>query len=225
MDLILTQDVEKLGQAGDVVKVKPGYGRNYLLPRGMAMLATDGRVKELEHKRRMVEDRVRKEVAGHELVAKQLDGLKLEFEVQVGEEGKLFGSVTNADIWHQLTDKGFQVERRKIDTGEPIETFTLEGDVWFGVTESTTRVPIDDGATAFGGASTFAQTGGGAASWVLFRPDGTPRSVDATCTQGVLGSGGGGMYLSNASRDAAVVLTPLGMSRAFSWDEAGSTWN
>ncbi len=121
MNVILTQDIEKLGEAGDVVKVKPGYGRNYLLPRGMAMLATDGRVKELEHKRRVVDDRVRKEVAGHRLVAEQLEGLTLEFEVKVGEEGKLFGSVTNADVRHQLTERGFTVERRKIDIGEPIK--------------------------------------------------------------------------------------------------------
>jgi len=121
MNVILTQDIEKLGEAGDVVSVKPGYGRNYLLPRGMAMLATDGRVKELEHKRRVVDDRVRKEVADHSLVAKQLEGLALEFEVQVGEEGKLFGSVTNADIWHQLKERGFKVERRKIDVGDPIK--------------------------------------------------------------------------------------------------------
>ena len=121
MNLILTQDIEKLGQAGDVVKVKAGYGRNYLLPRGLAMLATEGRVKELEHKHRVVEDRVRKEVAGHELVAKQLEGLALDFEVRVGEEGKLFGSVTNADIGARLAERNFRVDRRKIELPEPIK--------------------------------------------------------------------------------------------------------
>ncbi len=121
MNLILTQDIEKLGQAGDVVKVKAGYGRNYLLPRGLAMLATEGRVKELEHKHRVVEDRVRKEVAGHELVAKQLEGLALDFEVKVGEEGKLFGSVTNADIGARLAERNFRVDRRKIELPEPIK--------------------------------------------------------------------------------------------------------
>ncbi len=121
MNVILTQDIEKLGEAGDVVKVKPGYGRNYLLPRGMAMLATDGRVKELEHKRRVVDDRVRKEVAGHRLVAEQLEGLTLEFEVKVGEEGKLFGSVTNVDIAGRLEEQGFKLDRRKIELKEPIK--------------------------------------------------------------------------------------------------------
>jgi large subunit ribosomal protein L9 len=121
MDLILTQDIEKLGNAGDVVKVKAGYGRNFLLPRGLAMLATAGRVKELEHKRRVVEDRVRKEVTDHELVAKQLNGLALDFEVKVGEEGKLFGSVTNADIAGRLAERSFKVDRRKIELPEQIK--------------------------------------------------------------------------------------------------------
>ena len=122
MNVILTQDIEKLGEAGDVVSVKPGYGRNYLLPRGMAMLATDGRVKELEHKRRVVDDRVRKEVADHSLVAKQLEGLALEFEVQVGEEGKLFGSVTAQNLADLLAEKGLEVDRRKIVLQEPIKS-------------------------------------------------------------------------------------------------------
>lgn len=121
MNVILTQDVEKLGQAGEVVKVKDGYGRNYLLPRGLALLATEGRVRELEHKRRVVEDKVRKEVAGHELVAKQLQGVALDFEVKVGEEGKLFGSVTNADVASRLEERGFTVERRKIQLAEPVK--------------------------------------------------------------------------------------------------------
>jgi large subunit ribosomal protein L9 len=121
MNLILTQDIDKLGQAGDVVKVKPGYGRNYLLPRGLAMLATDGRVNELAHKRRVVEDLVRKEVAGHELVAKQLAGVALDFEVKVGEEGKLFGSVTHSDIAARLAERSFTVDRRKIQLSEPIK--------------------------------------------------------------------------------------------------------
>ncbi len=121
MNLILTRDIEKLGQAGDVVKVKAGYGRNYLLPRGLAMLATDGRVKQLEYQHRVVEDRVRKEVAGHELVAKQLEGLTLDFEVKVGEEGKLFGSVTNGDIGARLAERNFSVDRRKIELREPIK--------------------------------------------------------------------------------------------------------
>ncbi len=121
MNVILTQDIDKLGDAGDVVKVKAGYGRNYLLPRGMALLATDGRVNELAHKRRVVEDRVRKDVAEHQIVAKQLQGLSLDFEVKVGEEGKLFGSVTTSDIGRRLAERNFTVDRRKIRLDEPIK--------------------------------------------------------------------------------------------------------
>ena len=112
-----------------------------------------------------------------------------------------------------------------IDANEPIQTVSLEGNVNFGVNASTAKVGIDDGPTSFGGASTFEQTGGGAATWVLFRPDGTPRSANAACALGELGSGGGAIYLSNAQRDVAVVLAPLGSSRVFAWDKIGSTWN
>ncbi|MBW2421758.1 MAG: prepilin-type N-terminal cleavage/methylation domain-containing protein [Deltaproteobacteria bacterium] len=113
----------------------------------------------------------------------------------------------------------------EIDAGEPIQTLTLESGVSFGVRASTAKVGMDDGTTAFGGASTFAQTGGGAATWVLFQADGTPRSANAACALGPLGSGGGGIYLNNPRRDVAVVLTPLGASRVFTWRPGGSAWN
>jgi large subunit ribosomal protein L9 len=121
MNVILTEDVPHLGIAGQVVKVKPGYARNYLMPRGMALLATDGRVKELEHKKRVIEERQRKEVAGHEDVARRLNRVKLEFAVLAGETGKLFGSVTSADIHGELKSRGFELDRRKIDLGDPIK--------------------------------------------------------------------------------------------------------
>jgi large subunit ribosomal protein L9 len=119
--LILTEDVPHLGIAGQVVKVKDGYARNYLMPRGLAMLATENRVKELEHKKRMVEERQKKEISGHQEIARKLAGVSLSFEVQAGAEGKLFGSVTNADIHHQLVAQGFQVDRRKVDLHDPIK--------------------------------------------------------------------------------------------------------
>jgi large subunit ribosomal protein L9 len=119
--IILTEDVQHLGIAGQVVRVKDGYARNYLMPRGMAMLATDGRVKELAHKKRVIEEKQKKEISGHQEIARMLAKVSLSFEVQAGEEGKLFGSVTNADIHHQLTEQGFAVERRKIDLPDPIK--------------------------------------------------------------------------------------------------------
>jgi len=121
MRLILTEDVPKLGDAGDVVTVKPGYARNYLIPKGKAMLATEDRIRQLEHQKRMIDDRQRKEIGAHEAVARSLRGIELAFEVQVGEEGKLFGSVTNSDIQHRLAERGFELERRKIQLPEPIK--------------------------------------------------------------------------------------------------------
>ena len=121
MEVILTTDIAKLGNAGDVVRVKDGYGRNYLLPQGKAMLATKGRVAELEHKRRVIEELERKEIGGHEQTAKRLAGTELRFCVQAGEEGKLFGSVTAAEIARQLAELGFEVERRRVELAEPIK--------------------------------------------------------------------------------------------------------
>jgi large subunit ribosomal protein L9 len=121
MEIILTEDVPKLGHAGDVVRVKDGYARNYLLPRGMALLATRGRVQELEHKKRMIDEKNRKEVGAHEAVARHLNTFELEFDVHASEEGKLFGSVTNSDIAGQLKERGVEVDRRKIDLPEPIK--------------------------------------------------------------------------------------------------------
>ena len=121
MDVILTEDVPKLGSAGDVVRVKPGYGRNYLIPQGKAMLATRGRVSELEHKKRVVEERERKLIAGLQETASRLAAADVTFAVQAGEEGKLFGSVTTADIAERLGEAGFEVDRRRVDLAEPIK--------------------------------------------------------------------------------------------------------
>ncbi len=121
VEVILTEDISTLGNAGEVVRVRPGYARNYLLPQGKAMLATKGRVRELEHKRRVIEEKIRKEVGGHELVAKRLEQTELEFQVLAGEEGKLFGSITNADIAARLGEQGIKLDRRKIELSEPIK--------------------------------------------------------------------------------------------------------
>jgi len=121
MQVILTEDIATLGNAGDVVNVKPGYARNYLMPQGKAMLATDGRVREIQHQRRVVEEKVKKEMKSFEAIAKRLADQSLEFKVQAGDEGKLFGSVTNADIAEQLTARGFEIDRRRIELAEPIK--------------------------------------------------------------------------------------------------------
>ncbi len=121
MHVILTEDIPKLGLAGEVVKVRPGFGRNYLLPQKKAMLATPGRVKRLEHQRRVVDEKQRKDIAGQEGVARQLAAVDLSFEMQASPEGKLFGSVTNADIAARLAEAGFEIDRRKIGLAEPVK--------------------------------------------------------------------------------------------------------
>jgi large subunit ribosomal protein L9 len=119
--LILREDVPKLGDAGEIVSVRPGYARNYLLPQGKAMLATDARVRELEHHRRQIAEKVAKELRELSAERDRIEQIVLEFEARAGEEGRLFGSVTSAQIAEKLAERGVQVERRRIDLPEPIK--------------------------------------------------------------------------------------------------------
>jgi large subunit ribosomal protein L9 len=122
IEVILTEDIHRLGNAGDVVKVKAGYGRNYLLPQGKAMLATASRVKQVEHQRRMIDEIQKKAIAEFQDLARLVVAVDLTFEMQASAEGKLFGSVTNADVASRLAAAGIEVERRKIAIAEPIKT-------------------------------------------------------------------------------------------------------
>ena len=122
IEVILTEDIHRLGNAGDVVKVKAGFGRNYLLPQGKAMLATASRVKEVEHKRRVIEEIQKKAVAGYQQTARAVAAVDLTFPMQASPEGKLFGSVTNADVAARFAAAGIEVERRRIVIPEPIKT-------------------------------------------------------------------------------------------------------
>ena len=121
VEVILRDDVEHLGKIGDVVRVKPGYARNFLFPRGLAVEANRKNLRVLEHQKRVIgaaADRQRKTAEG---VAVRLAGLKLTVRARAGEEGRLFGSVTNLDVERLLADNGFQVDRRRIVLGEPIK--------------------------------------------------------------------------------------------------------
>lgn len=120
MKLILKEDVPSLGLAGDLVSVKPGYARNYLLRTGKAMPATEGRLRELEHHRRAIAQRMARERKTLEAERDRLEGLVLEITAHAGEEGKLFGSVTSAQLAELLAEKGVEVDRRRIALGEPI---------------------------------------------------------------------------------------------------------
>ena len=120
--LILREEINRLGDAGDVVSVKPGYARNFLLPQGKAVLATRGRVKEIEHQQRIIADKLAKEMKDLEALKARVENVVLEFEAQVGEEGKLFGSVTAQQLAEQLAEKGQKVDRRKISLEDPIRS-------------------------------------------------------------------------------------------------------
>jgi large subunit ribosomal protein L9 len=121
MEVILRQSVEKLGAPGDVVKVSNGFARNYLLPRGIAVVATEGNKKQIEAQRQRLEaaeDTRREEARGQ---ASTFEQVSLTFSARVGEEGKLFGSVTAGDIVQQLEALGHHVEKRQVDLHEPIK--------------------------------------------------------------------------------------------------------
>ncbi len=121
MEIILRQGVENLGKPGDVVKVKAGYARNYLLPHGLAYEATPGNLKRIQQERERLEAAENERRTAAQGYAEKLEQVSLTFSARVGEEGKLFGSVTAADIAQQLEAQGFHVEKRQVDLHEPIK--------------------------------------------------------------------------------------------------------
>jgi large subunit ribosomal protein L9 len=118
--LILREDVQGLGEVGDLVGVKVGYARNYLLPQGKALLATESKVRELEHHKRVVSEKAARDLNDLKALRDRLESVALEVTARVGEEGKLFGSVTTAHIAELLAEKGYKVDRRKINLSEPL---------------------------------------------------------------------------------------------------------
>jgi large subunit ribosomal protein L9 len=122
MEVILKEDVAKLGSRGDVVKVAEGYGRNFLLPRKLAIEASAGNKKVIEQMRAAALRRSAKEKAQAEELSKQFDGLSVSFQRRAGEQEQLFGSVTSADVADALEKKGFNLDRRKIQLHEPLKS-------------------------------------------------------------------------------------------------------
>ena len=122
MKLILREDVENLGKGGELVDVKPGYGRNFLLPRGLAVLANPKNVRELEHQKKIADAKAAKLRASAEAVAKRLADTPVVLKRKVGEQEKLYGSVTALDIVEALAARGLQLDRRTIDLAEPLKT-------------------------------------------------------------------------------------------------------
>jgi large subunit ribosomal protein L9 len=121
MEIILRQAVENLGKPGDVVKVKSGYARNYLLPHGLAYEATPGNLKRIQLERDRLEAAENERRGAAQSIAERLEQVSLTFSARVGDEGKLFGSVTSADVAQQLETQGFHIEKRQIDLHEPIK--------------------------------------------------------------------------------------------------------
>lgn len=121
MELLLREDVENLGARGELVKVKAGYGRNFLLPQGLAIQATPANIKRIEMQRRALLKKaaVERETATGQ--AELLGGLTLEFVRKVGEHGLLYGSVTSMDIAEELKSRGFEIERKRIQLRDPIK--------------------------------------------------------------------------------------------------------
>src|SRR5512145_1454368 len=130
MKLILREDVENLGKGGEVVEVKPGYGRNFLLPRGLAVAANPKNVRELEHQKKVAEAKAAKLKASADAIAKRLAETPVTLKRKVGEQDKLYGSVTALDIAEALAARGLEIDRRAIDLAEPIKTV---GDFEVGV--------------------------------------------------------------------------------------------
>lgn len=122
MEVILCEDVPHLGHIGDIVKVKPGYARNFLLPRGLATIADKRNVRELEHRRRVAAERREHAQRAAQSIAQKLAALRLTIKARAGEEGKLFGSVTNLDIEKALSAQGIEIERRRIRLEDPIKS-------------------------------------------------------------------------------------------------------
>jgi len=121
MKIVLINDVEKLGATGDVVTVKDGYARNYLIPGGFALKADPRNIKMLEAHKRMADAKVLREVKTHKAMAARLTKTELIARVQVGEEDKIFGSVTSANIADMLAEKGLEIDRRIINLTDPIK--------------------------------------------------------------------------------------------------------
>ena len=114
MKVILKENVEHLGHIGDIVKVAPGYARNYLLPKGLVVEATDRNAKALEHTKRHLEFKKNKVLESARVLAAKIEALSLSSTHQAGEEGKLFGAVTTKELFEKLQEAGIEVDRKKI---------------------------------------------------------------------------------------------------------------
>jgi len=137
MQVILKEDVHNLGKAGEVVTVRPGYGRNFLIPQNKAATATAGNVQAIEHQKKLIAAKNAKLQKDAQSVAARLAQLEIQIERAVGEEDKLFGSVTSRDIEEALAAKGVKIDHKKLVVAETIKTIgihTVEAKLGQGIT-------------------------------------------------------------------------------------------
>lgn len=120
-NVILRENIDGLGIIGDVVSVKAGYARNYLVPKGLASVADERNVKELEHQKRQLARKLEKVTKDAEAIKARIEKVSCDFVQRASEEGKLFGSVTSMDLETRLKDAGIEIDRKKIQLGEPIK--------------------------------------------------------------------------------------------------------
>jgi len=136
MEVILLKDVPGLGRSGEIKEVPEGYARNYLIPKGLAVKSTKGRIKDIELRKSAVETKALREKDSAIRLAERLKGTSLTFKVRVGEENKLFGSITSGDIAEELNKKGFNIDKHQIVLKEPIKylgTYEVTVKLGFGI--------------------------------------------------------------------------------------------
>jgi large subunit ribosomal protein L9 len=122
MQVILRDALENLGSAGEIVTVKPGYARNYLIPQGLAYEATDANIRRIDREKAKIQQRASEQLAGARQAASKIEGVSVTFNARAAEEGKLFGSITTADIAEKLAEQGVEVDRKQILLDEPIKS-------------------------------------------------------------------------------------------------------
>ena len=125
MKINLLSDVENLGKSGDVIAVKPGYARNKLIPQGLALRASNRNIAVANENKRVATAKLERENQALNVLAKKLSKVEITIEVKVGDEEKMFGSITNKDIHKELIDKGFEIEKNQISIEEPIKALGI----------------------------------------------------------------------------------------------------
>ena len=125
MKIILLSDVENLGESGDVIAVKPGYARNKLIPQGLALRASNRNIAVANENKKVATAKLERENQALNILAKKLSKVEITIEVKVGDEEKMFGSITNKDIHKELIDKGFEIEKNQISIKEPIKALGI----------------------------------------------------------------------------------------------------